>query len=84
MDSLILFGDERMLNLRRVASFGSTQSFGEMQRLPDVCGMLSATYYSTRFRRKRTDGVDGQSEEQSSFPVCCMGLHRRSLGQVWV
>lgn len=46
MDSLILFGDERMLNLGRVASSGSAQSFGEMQGLPVACGMLSATHES--------------------------------------
>lgn len=84
MDSLILFGDERMLNLRKAASFGSAQSSDKMQQLPDVRGVLSATHYSTGFRRKRTDGVDGRWEEQSSFPVCCVGLRRRSLGWVWV
>ena len=84
MDSLLLFGDERTLNLRRAASFGAAQSFGEMQRLPDACGMLSAAHYSVGFRRRRTDRVDGRWEEQSCFLVCCGGLHRRSLGRVWV
>lgn len=50
MDSLILFGDEKMLNPGRAA-----QSLGRMQTLSEVCGMLSATYYSMGFRRKRTE-----------------------------
>lgn len=34
MDSLILLGDERMLDPRRAASFGSAQSLGWVQSLP--------------------------------------------------
>lgn len=72
LDSLILFSDERMLNLGRAASFGSAQSFGRMQRLPDACGMLSAT--PQREFEEEKDRWSGQSVGRAEvFPSVLRG-----------